>query len=58
MNDELAEKHEGKTREQVRAKATKPQGSSGGKQYPLLDCEKRIFDLVKKLWEMRGTIEA
>ena len=55
MYDELAYKN--LTLIDVRETAKKLQASGQGKQYPYLDCEKRIYNLVKKLWECRDAIE-
>ena len=56
MNDELAEKN--LTARAAAEQAKKLHASGEGKQYPYLNCEKRIYDLVKKLWEKRDDIEA
>ena len=55
LNDELAEKN--LTVREATEQAKKLQASGEGKQYPYLNCEKRIYDLVKKLWEKRDDIE-
>ena len=55
LNDELSAKN--LTVREASEQAKKLQASGEGKQYPYLNCEKRIYDLAKKLWEKRDAIE-
>ena len=55
QSNELDEKNI--TFEQAREQAKSLAINRQGRQFPFLECEKRIYDLVKNLWEKRSDIE-
>ena len=55
QSNELDEKNI--TFEQAREQAKSLAINKQGRQFPFLECEKRIYDLVKSLWEKRSDIE-